>query len=162
MKATDARKWQPAGPALIKEKMMNKHLSKMVSILAVVSLLSAGSTLAQNQRGDTEVWQKGPPTAEEKLAQISAALNLSGNQSQEMLRLLQEQGEQGAALHEQTMMLMGPEICAQRAENEEAILAILDAEQTELFLQTKEQRKQANTKRKGRRGNGMGELDCAN
>jgi len=141
---------------------MNSRLSKMLSILAVISLLSAGGAIAQNQRGDREDWQKGPPTAEEKLAQISAALNLSGDQSQEMLRLLQEQGDKNAALHEQTMLLMGPEICAQRAENEEAILAILDAEQTELFLQIKEQRQLANTNRKGRRGNGMGELDCPN
>jgi hypothetical protein len=69
---------------------------------------------------------------------------------------LQEEGEQRAALHAQTMMLMGPEICAQRAENEEAILAILDANQTELFLQMKEQR-QASQSRNAKR---MGELNC--
>ena len=115
---------------------MNTRLSKTVSILAIASLLTAGSVLAQNRQSDND-WQKGPPTAEEKLARISAALNLSGDQSQEMLRVLQEQAEKGAALHEQTMMIMGPEICAQRAENEEAILAILDADQTELFLQMK-------------------------
>ena len=134
---------------------MNTRLSKMVSILAIASLLTAGSVLAQNRQSDND-WQKGPPTAEEKLARISAALNLSGDQSQEMLRVLQEQGEKGAALHEQTMMLMGPEICAQRAENEEAILAILDADQTELFLQMKEQR-QASQSRNAKR---MGELNC--
>jgi len=134
---------------------MNTRLSKMVSILAIASLLTAGSVLAQNRQSDND-WQKGPPTAEEKLARISAALNLSGDQSQEMLRVLQEQGEKGAALHEQTMMLMGPEICAQRAENEEAILAILDANQTELFLQMKEQR-QASQSRNAKR---MGELNC--
>jgi len=134
---------------------MNTRLSKMVSILAIASLLTAGSVLAQNRQSDND-WQKGPPTAEEKLARISAALNLSGDQSQEMLRVLQEQGEKGAALHEQTMMIMGPEICAQRAENEEAILAILDANQTELFLQMKEQR-QASQSRNAKR---MGELNC--
>jgi len=134
----------------------------MISIVAVISLMSAGSALAQNQKGGREDWQKGPPTAEEKLARISAALNLSGDQSQIMLRLLQEQEEKRAALQEQTMLLMGPEICAQRAEHEEAMLAILDAEQSELFLQIKEQRQQdnANRNRKGHGGNGMGELDC--
>ena len=141
---------------------MNTRLSKMVLILAVISLLSVGSTFAQNQKGDREDWQKGPPTAEEKLARISAALNLSGDQSQEMLRVLQEQGEKGAALHEQTMMIMGPEICAQRAENEEAILAILDADQTELFLQMKEQRRADAANTRNRNAKRMGELDCPN
>jgi len=140
---------------------MNTRLSKMVSILAIASLLTAGSVLAQNRQSDND-WQKGPPTAEEKLARISAALNLSGDQSQEMLRVLQEQGEKGAALHEQTMMLMGPEICAQRAENEEAILAILDADQTELFLQRKEQRRADAANTRNRNAKRMGELDCPN
>ena len=141
---------------------MNTRLSKMVLILAVISLLSAGSTFAQNQKGDREDWQKGPPTAEEKLARISAALNLSGAQSQEMLRVLQEQAEKGAALHEQTMMIMGPEICAQKADNEEAILAVLDADQTELFLQMKEQRRANATNTRNRNAKRMGELDCPN
>ena len=140
---------------------MNTRLSKMVSILAIASLLTAGSVLAQNRQSDND-WQKGPPTAEEKLVRISAALNLSGDQSQEMLRVLQEQGEKGAALHEQTMMLMGPEICAQRAENEEAILAILDADQTELFLQMKEQRRADAANTRNRNAKRMGELDCPN
>ncbi len=140
---------------------MNTRLSKMVSILTIASLLTAGSVLAQNRQSDND-WQKGPPTAEEKLARISAALNLSGDQSQEMLRVLQEQAEKGAALHEQTMMIMGPEICAQRAENEEAILAILDADQTELFLQMKEQRRADDANTRNRNAKRMGELDCPN
>jgi len=138
---------------------MNTRLSKMVSILAIASLLTTGSVLAQNRQSDND-WQKGPPTAEEKLARISAALNLSGDQSQEMLRLLQEEGEQRAALHEQTMMLMGPEICAQRAAHEEAMLAILDQEQTELFLQMKDQRQANATRSQGRNAKRMGKLNC--
>jgi hypothetical protein len=38
------------------------------------------------------------------------------------------------------MEIMGAEICAQKARAEEAILAILDTEQAELFLQMKEDR----------------------
>ena len=138
---------------------MNTRLSKTVSILAIASLLTAGSVLAQNWQSDKD-WHKGPPTAEEKLARISAALNLSSVQSQEMLRLLQEEGEQRAALHEQTMMLMGPEICAQRADHEEAMLAILDQEQTELFLQMKEQRQANATRSQSRNAKRKGELNC--
>jgi len=137
---------------------MNTRLSKMVSILAIVGLLSAGSVLAQNRNSDND-WQKGPPSVEERLAHISAALNLDSQQSLEMHTILQEQAENRAALHEQAMAMLGPEICAQRAEQEEAMLTILDPEQTELFMQIKQER-QANANRKGRGGKRMGALNC--
>ena len=108
---------------------MNTRLTKTASILAVVSLLAAGSAFAEKQHGGRD-WQKGPPSVEERLARISAALDLNDEQSLEMLAILQEQEENKAALHEQMMELMGPEICAQRAQTEEAILGILTAEQT--------------------------------
>jgi len=137
---------------------MNTRLSKMISILAIVSLLSAGSILAQSRNSDND-WQKGPPSVEERLARISAALNLDSQQSLEMHTILQEQAENRAALHEQAMAMLGPEICAQRAEQEEAMLTILDPEQTELFMQIKQER-QANANRKGRGGKRMSKLNC--
>ena len=138
---------------------MNTRLSRMISILAIISLLSAGSAFAQNQKGDRDDWQKGPPSVEQRLARISAALNLNSQQSLEMHTLLQEQAENRAAIHEQAMAMLGPEICAQRAEHEEAMLAILDPDQTELFMQIKQER-QAKANRKGRGGKRMGELNC--
>jgi Spy/CpxP family protein refolding chaperone len=137
---------------------MNTRLSKTISVLAVASLLTAGSVVAQNHKDDND-WQKRPPSTEEKLARISTALGLSDEQSVQMLVVLQQQTENRAALHEQKMELLGPEICAQRAETEDAILAILTAEQTELFLQIKEDR-QSNPDRKGHAGKRPGELDC--
>lgn len=136
---------------------MNNRLAKMVSILAVVSLLVAGSAFAEKQYGGRD-WQKGPPSVEEKLARISAALDLSDEQSLEMLAILQEQEENKAALHEQMMELMGPEICAQQAETEAAILGILTDDQAELWLQHREDR-QNKSRRKNRGGNA--ELDCS-
>ena len=138
---------------------MNTRLSRMISILAIISLLSAGSAFAQNQKGDRDDWQKGPPSVEERLARISAALNLDSQQSLEMHALMQEQAENQAAIHEQAMAMLGPEICAQRAEHEAAMLTILDPDQTELFMQIKQER-QAKANRKGRGGNRMGELNC--
>ena len=137
---------------------MNTRLSKMISILAIVSLLSAGSALAQSRKNDND-WQKGPPSVEERLARISAALNLDSQQSMEMHALMQEQAENRAAIHEQAMAMLGPEICAQRAEHEAAILTILDPDQTELFMQIKQER-QAKARQKGRGGKRMGELNC--
>ena len=138
---------------------MNTRLSKTIMILAVVSLLTAGSALAQRQNGDRD-WQKGPPSVEEKLARISAALGLDDQQSVDMLVVLQEQEQYKAALHEQTMALMGPEICAQKAASEAAVLAILTAEQTELYLQIKEERK-AQAEHKGHGRKGRSGLDCS-
>jgi Spy/CpxP family protein refolding chaperone len=137
---------------------MNTRLSKTISVLAVASLLTAGSVVAQNHKDDND-WQKRPPSTEEKLARISTALGLSDEQSVQMLVVLQQQTENRAALHEQKMELLGPEICAQRAETEDAILAILTAEQTELFLQIKEDR-QNHPDRKGHASKRPGELDC--
>ena len=136
---------------------MKTRLAKTVSILAVVSLLAAGSAFAEKQYGGRD-WQKGPPSVEERLARISAALDLRDEQSLEMLAILQEQEEKKAALHEQTMELMGPEICAQQAETEAAILDILNAEQTELWLQHREVRQ--NKSRRKNRGGHAG-LDCS-
>ena len=138
---------------------MNTRLSKTITILAIVSLLSAGSAFAQKQNNGDRDWQKGPPTVEEKLARISAALGLDDAQSVAMLVVLQEQEQTRIRLHEETMALMGPEICADRAATESAILEILTAEQAELFLQMKEERKgKANDRRSGNRGGG---LDCS-
>jgi hypothetical protein len=97
---------------------------------------------------------------------MSAALNLNSQQSMQMHAELQEQAQNRAYLHEQVMEFLGPEICAQRAEHEQAMLAILSDEQAALFLEIKQDRqdrKANNTNnRKGGGGNGMGEMDCPN
>jgi len=138
---------------------MNSRLSKTISILAIICLLTAGSALAQRQHGEHD-GQNGPPSVEQKLARMSAEFGLSNEQSVDMLRVLQEQEEDRAALREQTMALLGPEICAQRAEAEAAILEILDEEQTMLFIEKKQQRAEKSDGRK-RGGNRRGDLDCS-
>jgi len=142
---------------------MNLSLTKFIATLAVVSLLASGSALAQNKQSGREYadWKKGPPSVEEKLARISAALELDEEQSREMLVVLQQQQADRVALHEQTMELMGPEICAQKAAHEDAVLAILTTEQAELFIQMKEERKSRGD-RKRRGGKGLDDLDCEN
>lgn len=138
---------------------MNTRLKKTVLISAILCLLASGSVLAQKQQGERD-WRSGPPGAEQKLAHISEALGLSDQQSVQMLIVLQEQEESRAALHEQSMALLGPEICAQRLEAEEAILAILTPEQTELFLEMAERRRQK-AENRGRGGRNRGGLDCS-
>jgi hypothetical protein len=139
---------------------MKTFLKPIVSILAVASLLAAGGAFAQQQQKGGKDWQKGPPSVEEKLARISNALDLSDQQSAEMLAVLQEQESYRQALNERTMEIMGAEICAQKAQAEEAILAILDTDQAELFLQIQEER-QIRANRRSRSGKGHDAPDCS-
>jgi len=118
---------------------MKKFLQPTLVLLVAASLFTAQSAIAEPHRDDRGR-HKGPPSVEEMLARISESLDLSDEQSAEMLVILQQQEQDRKALHEQTMAIMGAEICAQNAEAEEAIISILDPQQTELFLQMKEQR----------------------
>lgn len=138
---------------------MKTLIKTTVSALAVAGLLTASSAFAGPQMGDRD-WQKGPPRVEERLARISWALGLSDEQSAEMLLILQDQERSRSALHEQTMAIMGAEICAQRLQTEEAMLSILDGEQKELFLQMKEERLAQRENRKHTRP-GRDAPDCA-
>ena len=142
---------------------MNTRLTRTLAILTLGGLLVAGSAAAQNQnqgQKDLRDWQKGPPSIEEKLAKISDALDLSDEQVVDMLLVLQEQERNREALHEQTMAMLGPEICAHRAEAEDAIANILTAEQLETFMQIREER-QERAQNRDRRGKGRGDLDCS-
>lgn len=138
---------------------MKSFLTPLVSTLAITSLLMTGGAIAQNQKGERD-WHKGPPSVEEKLARISEALDLSDEQSLEMLAVLQQQENHRQAMHDRTMELMGEEICAQRAQSETSILAILDDDQAELFLKMKEERKaRAGDRKRSRKG--QEPLDCS-
>lgn len=137
---------------------MKTLLSKTLTALTAASLLFSGHALAQNREAERD-WHNGPPSVESRLAHISETLDLSDQQALDMLRILQEQEQNRAAIHEQTMALMAPEICAQRAEAEDAILSILDEEQTARFLEIQEER-QARAKSKNRKRMRSGELNC--
>mgnify|MGYP001812420880 FL=1 len=137
---------------------MNVFSRKSAMVLAVLFLLTSGAVAAQNTEGGRE-WKQGPPSVEDMLARMSEALELSDEQAVEMLVVLQQHAAEKAAMHEQTMALMGPEICAQRASAEEDILAILTPEQTEQFLQIREDRKARAEERNS--GRGRNRHDCS-
>jgi len=145
---------------------MKTFLKPIVSILAAASLLAAGSAFAQQMQqhqpqpnGDRD-WHKGPPSVEEKLARINDALDLSDEQSAEMLAALQLHAKAKQERQNRIMAIMGDEICAERTRAEEEILAILDTEQAELFLQMREERQiRANSRTRSRKGEEA--LDCS-
>ena len=128
-------------------------------LVALAAFLTTGGALAGGHESDRG-WHQGPPGAERLLAHLSSELNLSNEQSAEMLVILQQAEEGRQALHEKTMALMGPEICAQKAETEEAMLAILDAEQAEQFLELQAQREERAQDRSGKRKGPFGP-DCS-
>jgi len=123
-----------------KEKMMNTNLKKFVVGLAILAVVATGTVVAQNTDNGRD-WRQGPPSVEDILARMSDVLALSDQQAVELLVVLQEHAAQRAALHEQSMALIGPEICDQKARAEDDILAILTPEQAEQFLQMREERK---------------------
>jgi hypothetical protein len=132
---------------------MKTSVKKTVTIMAVVSLLAAGSALAQ-RKDEGRDWPHHPPSAEQQLMRLSSALNLDSEQSVQLLVVLQEQAENRAALRQQVMELVGPEMCAQKADFEDSVLGILNEEQTEQFLSLQDERRD---KRDDRR---RGDMDC--
>jgi len=127
-------------------------ISKFVVInLSVICLLASGSALAQNPDPDRD-WKRPPPSPEAKLARLSEHLDLSNEQSSALLVVLQQNAEDRAALHDETMAIMGPEICAQRAVAEDAILAILTEEQALQLQQMKEEHRSKANERGHSRG----------
>ena len=137
---------------------MKSRLLSSITILAVSGLLLSSHALAHKNHGNRDVFT-GPPSAEEKLARISEALDLSNEQAVQMLVVFQDKESKSRALHEETLLLMGPEICALRSETEEDILSILTPEQAELFLQQKVDRQSAAGEK--RKGKSKGHIDCS-
>lgn len=136
-----------------KEIQMRPQYARTLATITIAFLVSASSAVAQYQGGSHD-WQRDRPSVEDKLARISETLDLNDEQSVEMLRILQEHEQQRAALHEQAMAFIGPEVCALKATHEADILAILNEDQAELFLQVKEQRKEKAAHKSKRRGAG--------
>jgi hypothetical protein len=137
---------------------MKTYLQKFAVVLALLGIMTAGTAVAQNGEGGRD-WRQGPPSVEDLLARMTDALDLSDQQSVDLLVVLQKHAAQRAALHEESMAMIGPEICTQKAAAEEDILAILSPEQTEQFLEMKEARKAKAGERN--RGRGPRGPDCS-
>ena len=137
---------------------MKTHLKKIAIGLAALGIVAAGTVIAQDSENGRD-WRQGPPSVEDVLARMSDALDLTDQQAVELLVVLQEHAAERAALHEESMALLGPEICAQKASAEADILAILSPEQAELFMQLKEERRARVSERS--RGRGKRGPDCS-
>lgn len=150
---------------------MNTRFSKSILILAIVSMLSAGSVFAGNGNGDgsgkghgkaggkgganTE-WNGGPA---QKMSRMSEMLGLTEQQELDLLAFFHEQEANREAMRIRIQEAFGEEICAQRAANEGAfetlLYTVLSEEQIVIHEEMKAQREgRKGNKRRGGRGNG--------
>ncbi|MGD2129064.1 MAG: hypothetical protein PVJ17_07150 [Lysobacterales bacterium] len=118
--------------------------------IIVSGLLLAASTYAWNpdRRGDPGE-RHGPPTAEQQLARLADQLQLTDEQSAQLLQVLQAAEADRQELRDRIMAQMGPELCAVQSSTEADILAILTPEQSEEFAQLQEERQARFQNRRG-------------
>jgi len=118
-------------------------LSPRQYALTLAVLLVSGAALAAPP-GDGPRWRDGarhgPPGAAQQLARLDEALDLSDEQSTQLLALLQSVDAERQALHEQIMEQYQPQLCDLRNETESAILSVLTADQAEAFEALKAER----------------------
>lgn len=140
------------------EKSMNRMKPVLLAALMLAGLLSAMAALAQAERSD-RYWHHGPPGAESQLAHLDRSLELTDEQSLQLLEVLQVAEAERAALHERVMDSLKPEICALKQNTEAEILAILTPEQAETFEQMHQERAGRHEGRQAGR-HGRPALDC--
>jgi Spy/CpxP family protein refolding chaperone len=147
-----------------KETVMKNHLFTYPAILSLSALMFAASAMAEPPRGNGPggEWHHGPPGAEQQLSRLDQALDLSDEQSAELLAVLQAADAERQALHERVMAEFRPEICALMQDTDADILAVLTPEQAATWQQMKEERRQRQGGGwGGGRGHRFGDLDCA-
>ena len=123
-------------PQMLMEEDMNRKQLSLAATLILAGLLTAGAALAQAQRHDQprnadRPWHHAPRSAEQQLAHLDLALELTDEQSLQLLEVLQVAEAEREALHARAMESFQPEICALRQNTEADILAILTPEQAE-------------------------------
>jgi hypothetical protein len=126
--------------------------SILITLLST-TLFTAGAWAAPGQgNGQDFDSRNGPPTAEDRLARMSEALDLSADQALAMLEVLLAAEQRQAQIREQNRALIEPQVCADRLATEADVLAILDDDQALLFQEMKAQRESRANQRKSRHG----------
>jgi len=113
---------------------MKIHLSRISIALTAAALLMTTNAFARPP-GDDAQWHMGPPGAEERLARLSHELQLTPEQSLQMLEILQASEAEHDSIRERIMNEIQPEVCALMEQTREQIRAILTPEQVAAFDQ---------------------------
>lgn len=136
--------------------MKQKFLLTQITI-ALASFLMVSTATAENSEHHKSR-HKGGPSAEKHLAHLDSALDLSDEQSAELLEVLQAAEDEREALHQAMMEQYRPEICALRDATEAEIAGILTPEQAAQFEDLQEGRKDRWQRRHEHRS--LAALDC--
>jgi len=133
---------------------------KSTLVLVTAALLISGSAFAQHERGgkDDRLQHRGPHDAESRVAHMTHQLDLSDEQSAQLLLVMQEADVEREALHQQIIEQMEPELCGLQLSTEADIRNILTEDQLASMQEMKQERER---RRDGRSGRGMGNLDCS-
>jgi Spy/CpxP family protein refolding chaperone len=119
-------------------------------------LLTAGGALAGPPDHDGS-WRMGPPGPEQRLARLAEGLDLSPEQSRQMLQLLQDAEADHQAVRTRFFEEAGPELCAIRQNTETDILALLTPEQAAQLQLHKEENQGGRSRQRDGRGS---TLEC--
>ena len=128
-----------------------------ITILLATTLAFTLFAAGQLQARPDMARHHGPPDAEMRVAHMSIALELSDEQSAELLELFQAVDEERRALHEQTMEQMKPQFCELQLATRAELERILDEDQLAQLEEMKASRESDNDRWKSR---GMHDLDC--
>jgi Spy/CpxP family protein refolding chaperone len=111
---------------------MKNRMPKICAFLATAAMLTA-STASAGPPEQEGPWRMGPAGPEQRLARLSEQLDLSPEQSLQVLELLQAAADDHEAVRERFVEQFGPEICAIRQNTEAEILALLTPGQVAQF-----------------------------
>jgi len=89
---------------------------------------------------------------------MAEALELSDEQSAQLLPILQDAESEKRALHEQALEQINPDICNLMEDTNSRILDVLTPEQAMQFEEMKQGLKDRHQQRRG--GRGLADLDC--
>jgi len=129
----------------------------LIALAAALLLVTASAVARQDgpPRGDRG-GHRGPPDAEMLVARMTEMLDLTDEQSAQLLVVMQEVDQERDALQEQVMAQMKPEFCELQLRTDAEISTILTPEQLALYEEKKAARAE-----KGRGRQGLGKLDCS-
>jgi len=133
---------------------------KSTLVFVTATLLVAGSAAAQQEWGGKEDHGRhhGPHDAESRVAHMTQELDLTDEQSAELLQVMQVADAEREALHQAIMKQMEPEICGLQVSTEQEIRNILTEDQLAAMEASRRERA---GKRDRRFGRGFGDLDCS-
>ena len=133
---------------------MKHPITPLLTTILAVTVFAAGQLQARPDMAR----HHGRPDAEMRVAHMSSALELSDQQSTQLLELFQDVDEERRAMHEQTMELMKPQICELQLSTWTAVNEILDDDQQ---VQLEELKASRESDKGHHRSRGMHDLDCS-